>query len=469
MNSEYALVRILLDKPTKVLELTKKGFKPVYLKNPGYRKLYKAIVDSYTKFKSSPTDEQIKACEVDIGNEEVTHTLEHLLDQIEYDYNLRHYRKLLQEGAQSLSEGELSKVIQILTEGPKYQAKLSEQRSRNSNINNCVDEFWVRYKIKEKFKGQIIGVPTGFKLLDEVTMGLQKQWLITISGRNASYKTWVLTSWALEAWSKGRNVVIFSCEMSEGELTNRVLALGADVPVTNVTLGNMTGQDMTRMQTFVKKMQEPPFGTLILNDNPTSIQEVDLQIETMMRETPLDIVFIDSAYRMRSDGDSEVVRQGNIARQSKDLAKKYDIPVVCTVQLNREFAKANATDKSKSKTTSGGFFVYGTDAWNQDSDLVFSLNRPEDYEPFNYNDFIMDKFRHGRPENFILEINLDVPRITQVDSKVALARIVGAPSQTTIQGNSIIQNAADIVKNMKDLWSNGQEKREQNEEESEEE
>ena len=173
-------------------------------------------------------------------------------------------------------------------------------------------------------------------------------------------------------------------------------------PPTKFLKGTLSDNEKEKFKQHLEISKNQPFGKLILNDNPVNMTEISDDISKINEVNPVDIIFIDSAYRMQGPGDSDTTRQAGIARAAKDLAKKYNVPVVCTVQLNRDFAKANSTDKGKEKTTSGGHFVHGTDAWNQDSDIMLVLNQPEVYKPYDYLDFILQKFRHGQMDEYIL-------------------------------------------------------------------
>jgi replicative DNA helicase len=443
MNSEYALIKLLMTEPHQVLDLYRKGFRGKHFKNPEYGKAYRLIYKTQTEFSSIPTTEELKAIGVKIDSEPVPHTIKHCANQILEEYNKQEMRNTLLASGEALVKEGPTAAKKVL-DSKNYLIDL-EKSERSKDVTELSEEFLEKYNTRAQYKGNIIGVPTGFEIFDRDTMGLQNQWLITIAGRNASFKTWVLASWALNAWRKGFNVAIFSCEMSMHELLIRIHSLALNVTPSKVQYATMDSEEYARLKEHLKACEQAPWGKLIINDNPTSMSEVEVEIQNINETVPLDIVFIDSAYRMNASGDSDVSRQSNIARAAKNLAKKHNIPVVCSVQLNRDFAKANATDKTKDKTTSGGYFIHGTDAWNQDSDIVLALNRPENYNAHNYSDFITDKFRHGKPEDYILEINLAIPRIAQVDTDLAKSRITGVAPPATQRASQILTNAENAL------------------------
>jgi replicative DNA helicase len=450
MNSEYALIRLILKDPHWTVSLNRRGLRAKHFKNEIYGKAYKLIHNTHVNFQSIPTDDEFKSIGLKLDNEPVQQTVDHCFNYIMENYRKRLTEQAIRSAAEALTHEGTEQALEIMKKANAYMPEI-DKIERSKYITDYSEQFWENYEFRKQFKGQIVGVPSGFEIIDNLTMGFRKQWLITISGRNAQFKTWVLLFWAMTAWKAGKNVAIFSCEMSIDELALRIHSLASKVPPSRVQHATLTLDEEMALQNHLKSCHEPPYGKLIINDYPGSITAIKAEIDEINKTTPIDILFIDSAYRMVGDGDNEVSRQASIARNSKNLAKDLDIPVVCSVQLNREFAKANANEKTKGRTISGAHYVHGTDAWEQDSDMVFAINRPEDYEEYNYSDFICTKFRHGPEESYILEINLLVPKIQQVDAEAAKARIKGDPPPQTQKADTRFDQARMVMEQMQKL------------------
>jgi replicative DNA helicase len=452
MNTELALIKLLLNKPHDIISLNRDKFQASWIKNPTFRKVYKKILDCQIKFQTVPTSDELAEVGFEDVNEPVEYSIEQCVEGIITAHNKEHGKNLAKKFSETLINKTPEEAKEFLAQSLNGFVNIG-RINRSKNITELTEEILTNYKRIEEHRGEITGIATGFKKLDEMTMGFQPTWLVTIMGRNASYKTWIMIQWALHAWRLGHNVAFFSCEMGETEVANRIHALAADVQPTKIRQGSMDVDEKARYIKHLTDCEKPPFGKLFINDNPSNMSDIAAEIENYQQTYPLDVIFIDSAYRMKSDGDTEVVRQGNIARGAKDLAKKYNIPVICSIQANREFAKANSTEKTKDKTASGGFYGYGTDAWNQDSDMIFLINRPENFAPFNYSEFVMDKFRHGSIEDLILEINLNIPKIVQVDTTMARDKISGAPTKATQEGEVILFDAQNSLKEFMDHFS----------------
>lgn len=94
-------------------------------------------------------------------------------------------------------------------------------------------------------RGQISGVPTGFRELDELTSGLQKGDLIIVAARPSVGKsTFAMNIAEYAATTAGKRVAVFSLEMSREQLTTRMLCSQAKVDMQKVNSGETTEEDL---------------------------------------------------------------------------------------------------------------------------------------------------------------------------------------------------------------------------------
>ena len=97
-------------------------------------------------------------------------------------------------------------------------------------------------------QGQVVGLPTGFKRLDEVTSGLHRSDLVIIAARPAMGKTaFVLNIAQNTAVKSGATVLIFSLEMSKAQLGQRLLAMESRVEMQKLKTGNIERNDWDRI------------------------------------------------------------------------------------------------------------------------------------------------------------------------------------------------------------------------------
>ena len=90
--------------------------------------------------------------------------------------------------------------------------------------------------------------------------------------------------------------------------------------------------------------------------------------------------------------------------------------------------------------------AYGSDAWNQEADIMWILHRTPDHAPFNFSDFVMDKFRHDSTLDSMLRINLKEPVIEEVDREKAIARMAGENPAARSASESLFTEASNMFK-----------------------
>ncbi|HEY4831442.1 MAG TPA: DnaB-like helicase C-terminal domain-containing protein, partial [Waddliaceae bacterium] len=359
-----------------------------------------------------PTVEDLAKFKVEILDEEIGQTPLQLVKAIMDDYNAKLLQEIAITSVHTLNDKGVEAARELLAESVGLFANLEDKNSV-INISDLTNEFIQNYYETVKNKGVLVGIPTGFPLIDAHIRGFKKQWLVVISGRNGNYKTWFLLSIAINAWKNGQNIAIFSAEMSNAELQNRIHALAANLPPTKLQHGLLDDNEMVILDRYLAEKDLPPYGKLFLCDMPTTMDKIIIDCNDLKKSNQLDAIFIDSVYLLSSKGESETVRLKKIADEAKKMAKKLDLPVIVTTQLNRDFAKAN---QGKEQTVSGGHYIYGTDAWNQNADVNITINVPEKYKEHKFVELILNKYRHGaQDEQWALRIALDKPKVEQVD------------------------------------------------------
>lgn len=187
-----------------------------------------------------------------------------------------------------------------------------------------------------KNKGQVTGITTGFKKLDDVTSGLQKSDLIILAARPSMGKTAFALNVAQNAAVKGNaSVLIFSLEMSKEQLGQRLLAMESKVDMENIKKGKIERTDWDRIMLAVDKLSS---ANIQIDDSPTlSVFEIKNKCRRMKAEHGLDLVVIDYLQLMRAEGKTESRQQeiSNLSRYLKLLAREMDCPVIVLSQLSR--------------------------------------------------------------------------------------------------------------------------------------
>lgn len=187
-------------------------------------------------------------------------------------------------------------------------------------------------------RGQsITGVPTGFVDLDELTSGLQPNALIVLGARPSAGKTalglGIASHAALEAH---RPVLVFSLEMGQIELTQRMLCSEARVDSKKVRNGNLTEADWAKIAHATGRLADAPIW---IDDNPNlTIMEIRSKARRLKsRVGDLGLVVVDYLQLMtgRTNAESRQVEVSEISRGLKILARELECPVLALSQLSR--------------------------------------------------------------------------------------------------------------------------------------
>jgi replicative DNA helicase len=129
--------------------------------------------------------------------------------------------------------------------------------------------------------------------------------------------------------------VIFSLEMSRNEITMRLLAAEARVPLHTMRTGQLSDDDWTRL---ARRMSEVADAPLFIDDSPNlSMMEIRSKCRRLKQRHELRMVIVDYLQLMTSPKRVENRQQevSEMSRSLKLLAKELDVPVVAVSQLNR--------------------------------------------------------------------------------------------------------------------------------------
>ena len=226
-------------------------------------------------------------------------------------------------------------------------------------------------------KGQVIGLSTGFKRLDELTSGLQKSDLVIIAARPAMGKTAFALNVAQNAAIKsGASVLIFSLEMSKAQLGQRLLAMESRVEMQKLKTGNIERNDWDRINMALDSLSR---ANIHIDDTPgVSVLEMKNKCRRLKSEKGLDLIVIDYLQLMKAEGraDSRQQEISTLSRYLKLLAREMDCPVIVLSQLSRAPEQRQDHRPILSDLRESGSI-------EQDADIVMFLYRDDYYNKEN--------------------------------------------------------------------------------------
>ena len=217
--------------------------------------------------------------------------------------------------------------------------KIAERGSRNVGYSEMSDLVKIaNEEIDKRYQagGDIIGVSSGFKKLDDMTAGLQNGELIIIAGRPSMGKTALALNIAEHAALMDDNpVAIFSMEMSASALAQRMISSLGRVNAHSIKTGKLTERDFSKISSAMDLMKNAP---IYIDDTP-SITPIELRSKArrIQREKGLKLIVVDYLQLMRVPGNNEnrAIEISEISRNLKALARELNIPVIALSQLNR--------------------------------------------------------------------------------------------------------------------------------------
>ena len=247
-------------------------------------------------------------------------------------------------------------------------------------IDKVVLEALDKISSAAKNRGAVTGVPTGFKDLDGYLSGLQPSDFVLVAARPSMGKTaFVLNVAENVAIKQGITTAIFSLEMSNVQLVNRMLSLESTVDADKLRKGRLDSSDWGKL---IEGADSIAKSHLIIDDTPgISISELRSKCRKYKMENDLGLVIIDYLQLMSGSGRRSDNRQqeiSDISRALKALARELNVPVVTLSQLSRAVEQRPDHRPMLSDLRESGaieqdadvvMFLYRDDYYNKDTDI----------------------------------------------------------------------------------------------------
>ncbi|MBR6735666.1 MAG: replicative DNA helicase [Oscillospiraceae bacterium] len=239
-------------------------------------------------------------------------------------------------------------------------------------------------------RDEYLGIPTGYTGVDRVTTGLNKSDLLVLAARPGMGKTAFALNLAMNVARQGKKVAIFSLEMSNEQLVERLLSSEAFIPSDRMRKGQLTSDDWVNLAVASQSISEMP----IYLDDTAGITIGDMKSK-LRRLRGVSFVVIDYLQLMQSGAkrnENRVQEVSEMTRALKIMAKEFAIPVLVLSQLSR--GPESRTDKRPMLSD-----LRESGSIEQDADIVFFLYRDSYYndecEEPGIAECIVAKNRHG--------------------------------------------------------------------------
>ena len=221
--------------------------------------------------------------------------------------------------------------------------------------------------------------PTGYTKLDKYLRWFTPGQLNIIAARPSIGKTMVAMNFLLKQTEADKKIALFSLEMTNKEISQRILARNSGMPVDQMNK-TATPEQLERVNTAMIKL-EAQLKNLTLVDSVYSLPQITRMIKYLHKKSWLDLVYIDYLQIFEIKGDNRNLEIGKITRTLKKLAKDLQISIILLSQLNRSLETRADQDPKLSDLRDSGSI-------EQDADIVLMLGRDLEYEPETMKVFI---------------------------------------------------------------------------------
>ena len=294
--------------------------------------------------------------------------------------NLALKRRLIQTADSIANDGYNNELEldAILSDAEKRILELSANRQSDGfkDIRDVLGQVYETAEELDQNSGQTPGIPTGYRDLDQMTAGFNRNDLIILAARPSVGKTAFALNIAQKVATHEDNytVGIFSLEMGADQLATRMICSSGNVDSNRLRTGTMTEEDWNRFTIAVGKLSR----TKIFIDDTPGIRITDLRSKCrrLKQEHGLDMIVIDYLQLIQGSGsrfsDNRQQEVSEISRTLKAIARELECPVIALSQLSRGVEQRQDKRPMMSDIRESGSI-------EQDADIVAFLYRDDYY------------------------------------------------------------------------------------------
>jgi replicative DNA helicase len=308
--------------------------------------------------------------------------------RIIYDLYLR--RRLIEISDKTIAKAQVidavEKASDIIESAEKDLYDLESGFSGNGRMvsfGDALTESIEAATLAFKRDSRIVGITSGFKLVDKWLGGFHNSDLLVVAGRPSMGKTAFATNIAFNAalaklnnMTEGTGVVFFSLEMSAEQLATRILASESGIASDSIRRGEIPKDSFDKFVNISQKLEKLD---LYIDDTPNiTINQIRNRVRKIKRQKGIGLIIIDYLQLIeptgyRKNNDNRVQEISEITRALKGLAKELNVPVLALSQLSRAVEQRDDKKPQLSDLRESGSI-------EQDSDVVMFIFREEYYK-----------------------------------------------------------------------------------------
>lgn len=267
-------------------------------------------------------------------------------------------------------------VGNLLDEAEQHIFEVSFQRGTKEvvRIKELMWKTMERIEARHRGDETIRGVPSGFTDLDHKTNGFQPSDLIIVAARPSMGKTAFCLNVAVNAALEANlPTAIFSLEMSQDQLMERLIAAESFVDLHRLRSGKLRDDDYPKMSRAAGLLGTAP---LWIDDTPAlTLLELRSKARRLKAEHDIGLFVLDYLQLLRGPSRAESRQEeiSFISRSLKALARELETPVIALSQLSRAPEQRGGDRRPQLSD------LRDSGAIEQDADLVLFIYRAEMY------------------------------------------------------------------------------------------
>jgi len=376
---------------------------------PKHELIFEAIVNLYSKGEPTDvitvTDELVKSGNlVRAGGADYLHTLTSIVPTaassafyaaiVKEKSILRHLVEVGTRIAQMgySNEGEVEDLVNS-AQAEVYSVARANAADEFSTLGDSLQAAIDDIELAQNRGGELVGVPTGFAELDELTHGLHPGQLIIVAARPAVGKSTLAVDFIRNAAIRyNKPAIFFSLEMGRSEIAMRMLSAETSIPLQSMRKGMVDNSDWTKIVSVRGQLNSAP---LYIDDSPNlTLVEIRAKCRRLVKQYGLKLIVIDYLQLLTSGKKVESRQQevSEFSRSLKLLAKELNLPVIAISQLNRQIEQTKDKKPDISQLRESG-------SLEQDADVIILLHREgigeKDHPRSGEADLILAKQRNG--------------------------------------------------------------------------
>jgi replicative DNA helicase len=243
------------------------------------------------------------------------------------------------------------------------------KRKNHDNYDSELDQIVENYR-----NGITVYIPTGIKKYDLDYDGIYPTDLIIIAARPSMGKSLLLKALSLKLAIKEPGAY-FTLEVSKSKVKSHLISALTSIDYNRIKKGNLTDNEIERIKIQSELLDKSNLQIFDPKDYVNQLEVMEKKIDELYNSGKLKWVLIDylQLMKVKKHYGTRDLEIGAISGTLKQIAIKYNIPIIALSQLSREVEKRDIPIPKLSDLRESGNI-------EQDADDVYFLYRPGYYK-----------------------------------------------------------------------------------------